>query len=104
MNVLIRRITTIITDRNVLTYFTGEMLASSCFRRKVSVILHKKGSLQLPHILVLMAYISVYERSLADQLIRDGLNQFQILAGLRGLIYLTVYKTKIIIKKKYFSL
>ena len=33
--------------------------------------------------MLLNAYISVYEDSLADVLIRDGLNQFQDLTGLK---------------------
>ena len=41
--ILICRITTTITGRNVLPIITGEMLASSCFSRKVSVSLHQKG-------------------------------------------------------------
>ena len=32
-----------ITGRNSLTFITGEMLASSCFSRKVSGNLHQKG-------------------------------------------------------------
>ena len=38
--VLIWRITTAITGLSVLNFFTGEMLASSCVSRKVSVSLH----------------------------------------------------------------
>ena len=41
--VLTRRKTTTIIGRNVQTFTTGEMFASSCFSRKVSVSLHLKG-------------------------------------------------------------
>ena len=36
-SVLIRRKTTTLTGRNVLTLITGEILASNCFTRKVPV-------------------------------------------------------------------
>ena len=38
-----RKITISITGRNVLTFITGEILASISFSRKVCVCLHQKG-------------------------------------------------------------
>ena len=41
--VSIRRLSTTIPCRNILTVITGDMLASSCFSRKVSVSYTKRG-------------------------------------------------------------
>ena len=45
--VSIRRIITTVPGRNVLTFITGEMLVSSCFGMKVSVMLMRELTTQI---------------------------------------------------------